>query len=184
MNGELTNGPYKDSCCRREPSCGRLARLPACARVHILITDLNVSEDEGAEFTLDDTGRGRREMRRHDRRAAVSPFGQQARPSMGRCMRCATIGNGRRKQRIDAQPQTEFEAFPHPQRLVRKRALSRSPIIKAGYAPCDINACRRSRVGLSTTPFSQMMPVMSSAGVTSKAGLRTETPSGAQRVSR
>lgn len=38
--------------------------------------------------------------------------------------------------------------------------------------------------GSRTTPFSQMMPVMSSAGVTSNAGLRTETPSGAQRVPR
>jgi hypothetical protein len=43
---------------------------------------------------------------------------------------------------------------------------------------------RRSRSGDSTTPFSQMIPVTSSAGVTSNAGLRTETPSGAQRVPR
>ena len=41
-----------------------------------------------------------------------------------------------------------------------------------------------SGYGGDAIPFSQMMPVMSSAGVTSKAGLRTDTPCGAQRVSR
>ena len=34
------------------------------------------------------------------------------------------------------------------------------------------------------TPFSQMMPVISDAGVTSNAGLRTLTPCGAQRMPR
>jgi len=42
----------------------------------------------------------------------------------------------------------------------------------------------RCRLGASTTPFSQMIPVISSAGVMSNAGLRTDTPSAAQRVSR
>ena len=46
-------------------------------------------------------------------------------------------------------------------------------------------ACRIvSRLGGIAMPFSLMMPVMSSAGVTSKAGLRTSTPSGAQRAPR
>ena len=41
-----------------------------------------------------------------------------------------------------------------------------------------------ARFGFFTTPRSVMMPVISSAGVTSKAGLRTATPSGAQRLPR
>jgi len=46
------------------------------------------------------------------------------------------------------------------------------------------SAATRARFGFFTTPRSVMMPVISSAGVTSNAGLRTETPCGAQRWSR
>ena len=41
-----------------------------------------------------------------------------------------------------------------------------------------------ARSGRSITPFSVTMAVMSSAGVTSKAGCRIFTPSGAQRTPR
>jgi hypothetical protein len=47
-----------------------------------------------------------------------------------------------------------------------------------------VSFAMRARFGFFTTPRSVMIPVISSAGVTSKAGLRTETPSGAQRLPR